>query len=455
MTKQSDSDGLADTFWKFFTSVKLSVFILLSLAVTSIIGTVIPQNENPILYLRKYGEFRFSLFNALDLFDMYHSLWFRFLLCMLTVNIVVCSINRLSVTWKIIFPKTPKFTINRFRKIKNRQEWTSNSTPETLKTAYAPYLEKRFKTFLVEPAENGYHLFAEKGRWTRLGVYVVHLSIMFMVIGGLIGSIFGFDGYVNIPEKESVSSIFLQNSEAKKELGFEIRCNDFNISFYDSGMPKEYRSSLSIIKNNKEVIKKEIIVNDPLRYSGINIFQSSYGQTPGNKLKVTFTERASDLKYEKQAVMGEPVKMPGNKGILRIEDFKNHFSYKGISIDNVYLCRIIPDTGKPEHIMIPVNSRFDAMRNGEFIIAIANADFKYYTGLQVTKDPGVPIVYMGFIFMIIGCYITFFMFHKKICVELTTAEGKTNVMVSGISGKNGPGMLSVTKRLANHLKRIN
>jgi len=461
MTKSSNSGGLTDIFWEFFSSVKLSVFILLSLAVTSIIGTVIPQNENPMLYLRQYGETLFPLFKAFDLFDMYHSWWFRFLLCMLTANIIVCSINRLSATWKIIFPKTPKFTINRFRKMKNRQEWTSNSAPETLKDIYAPYLTRRFKTFLVEPTETGYLLFAEKGRWTRLGVYVVHLSIIFLVIGGLIGSIFGFDGYVNIPEKESVTSIFLQSSNEKKELGFEIRCNDFNLSFYDSDMPqknrmpKEYRSSLSIIKDNKEVIKKDIIVNDPLRYAGINIFQSSYGQTPGNQLKITFTERSSGLVYEKQARMGESIDMPGNKSKLRIEDFKNHFPYMGVTIDKVYLCVLIPDTGKPEHIMIPANSRFDAMRNGEFIIAIANADFKYYTGLQVTKDPGVPIVYMGFIFMIIGCYITFFMFHKKICVELTRDGGKTNVMVSGISGKNRPGMQTVTRRLANHLKRIN
>ncbi len=460
MTKLSNSDGFTNTLWKFFTSVKLSVFILLSLAMTSIIGTLIPQNENPMLYLKKYGEFRFSLFKSLDLFDMYHSWWFRFLLCMLTVNIIVCSINRLTATWKIIFPKTPKFNINRFRKMKNRQEWTSTSTPETLKTAYETYLKKRFKTFLVEPAENGYRLFAEKGRWTRLGVYVVHLSIIFLIIGGLVGSIFGFDGYVNIPEHESISSIFLQNSKLKKELGFEIRCNDFNISFYDSDMrnrnrmPKEYRSDLSIIKNNKEVIKKEIIVNDPLRYAGINIFQSSYGQT-----------KASGLKYEKQAKMGQSIDMPGNTGTLKIEDFKSHFPYRGITLDNVYICVFTPKEGEPEHILIPENSRFDAMRNGDFIISIENlgnhlkitfteTGLKYYTGLQVTKDPGVPIVYTGFIFLIIGCYITFFMFHKKICVELTTAGGKTNVMVSGISEKNRPGMLSVTRRVANQLKHL-
>lgn len=452
---KSTSNGIADTLWKFFASVTLSVSILLSLAATSIIGTVIPQNQNPLMYHQKFGETLFTLFDALDIFDMYHSWWFRLLLCMLTVNIVVCSINRLSATWKIIFPKTPKFNINRFQKTKTRQEWTLADLPDKMKNLYEPYISKRFQTSRVESTENGYLIFGEKGRWTRLGVYAVHLSIILMVTGSLVGSIFGFDGYVNIPEEESISKIFLRNNKTEKELGFEVRCNDFNVSFYESGLPKEYRSSLSILKKGQEVVKKDIIVNDPLRYNGINFFQSSYGKIPGNQLKVTFTERASGLVYEKQAALGDPVEMPGSKNILKIEDFRSNFSFRGVNIENVYICVILPDTGEPEHIIIPANSRFDVMRKGDFIISIAHADFKYYTGLQVTNDPGVPLVYMGFLFMIIGCYITFFMLHQKVCIELTEVDGKTYVKVSGISGRNRHGMQSVINRLSNHLKRLN
>ncbi len=456
MVKSSNSGGFAHQLWAFFASVKLSVFILLSLAMTSIFGTVIPQNESPMLYHQKFGDVLFKLFNTLDIFDMYHSWWFRFLLCMLTINIIVCSINRLSSTWKIIFPKRPSFNINRFRKSKNRQQWSAQGSVEQVKESISPWISKRFGRFTVESSENGYLLFGEKNRWTRLGVYAVHLSILLMVAGGLAGSIFGFDGYVNIPEGESIDSVLLRGNQPEVKLNFKIKCDDFDLSFYkESKMPKRYRSRLSIIKGNQTVIQKDIIVNDPLRFEGINIFQSSYGKMPATQLNVTFTEKASGLIYNKKATMKSPVEMPGNSGTLIIEEFRPNFAFRGVNLANTFLCRMIPRQGDPQHIIISADfPRFDMMRQGDFIISISNTDFKYYTGLQVTKDPGVPIVYVGFLFMIIGCYVTFFMFHQKICVEISTDSGKTAVMAAGISEKNKPGMNVVIRKLSRQLQKL-
>ncbi|MDA3834120.1 MAG: cytochrome c biogenesis protein ResB [Spirochaetales bacterium] len=455
MTKSSNSDGLAHQLWKFFASVKLSVVILLSLAVTSVIGTVIPQNQNPMLYQQKFGDVLFKIFGTLEIFDMYHSWWFRLLLFLLTVNIIVCSANRLKATWKIIFPKKTAFKADRFRKAKNRRTWTAEDSPENLKNAYGPWLAKRYSRYAEQTSENGYLLFGEKGRWTRLGVYGVHLSIILLVAGGLTGSIFGFDGYVNIPEGEATDTILLQNQQPEIKLDFEIKCNDFEFTLYeDSGMPKEYRSSLSIIRDNQTVAEKDIVVNDPLRFEGINIFQSSYGKMPATELNVTFTETASGLIYNKEATIGAPIEMPGNAGTLIVEDFRPNFSFRGVNLTNVFFCRLIPAEGEPRHIIIPSDfPRFDAMRRGDFVISIADADFTYYTGLQVTKDPGVPMVYAGFLLMIIGCYITFFMFHQQVCVEITATGGKTTVMAAGISGKSRPGMTAVTRRLSNQLQK--
>lgn len=108
MREKEISADSSNKLWNFFASVRLTVIILLSLATTSVIGTIIPQNESPAAYFRQYGEFFYRLFNALDIFDMYHSWWFQFLLLLLTLNIVVCSINRLSSTWKIVFTKNPR-----------------------------------------------------------------------------------------------------------------------------------------------------------------------------------------------------------------------------------------------------------------------------------------------------------------------------------------------------------
>ncbi len=199
MNKETGSAGFTGRLWKLFASVRLTVVILLSLAVTSIIGTIIPQNERPEAYLKEYGEFFYRILSAFDIFDMYHSWWFQFLLLMLTINVVVCSIKRFSALWKIVFVKNPSFDISKFRNLSDKEEFTDNRSPEDLKKIYMPIVSRSFGYRRIEEADNGFCVFAEKGRWTRIGVYTVHFSVILLLIGGLIGSIFGFKGFVNIP----------------------------------------------------------------------------------------------------------------------------------------------------------------------------------------------------------------------------------------------------------------
>ena len=118
--------------WKFFVSVKLTVFLLLSLAATSVIGTVIPQNADPEVYFHKFGSFLFRLFEVLDIFDMYHAWWFQLLLFLLITNIVVCSIDRLSATWKLVFPRNLTFNLARFEKRKRKELFSVKRLPGEL-----------------------------------------------------------------------------------------------------------------------------------------------------------------------------------------------------------------------------------------------------------------------------------------------------------------------------------
>jgi len=182
------------------------VFLLLTLAATSIVGTLIPQNEDPAAYVQAYGDFVFRLFSTLGIFDMYHSWWFQSLLLLLTANIVVCSIDRLSATRNILFVKNPSFNVSKFRGLKNKETFDDDRSPEQLRKLYLPYFERVFRHSHLENTDKGFCLFGEKGCWTRLGVYTVHLSVILLLVGGLIGSIFGFDGFVNIPEGEAVTS---------------------------------------------------------------------------------------------------------------------------------------------------------------------------------------------------------------------------------------------------------
>jgi cytochrome c biogenesis protein len=446
---------------------------LLSLAVTSIIGTIVPQNANPTAYVKQYGEVFYKLFDRLGIFDMYHCWWFQILLIMLTINIIVCSIQRLSKTWKIIFPAQLSFNLSRFQKRANREEFVNEGALEQLRKEYALFLKQQFSHSVVERTKKGFCVFAEKMRWTRLGVYFVHLSVILLLMGGLIGSLFGFNGSVNIAEGESANSIWIRNSHEKHELPFTIRCDDFDVSFYDTGAPKEFRSTLTLLENGKPVLTENIIVNDPLRYKGINMFQASYGQLPPEapeidpdlEVSLNLLSRESGMQYQHKAKLGQVVELPEGKGEFVLKEFQPALEFGNMKLGETFIGFLTPPQGEPTKIVLPVKyARFDTMRKGAIVISITNdtKDFhaghdhkvRYYTGLQVNHDPGVWVVYAGFLIMIIGCYITFFISHQQVCIEVIKSGKKNRVFISGIANKNKLGMQNKIKKLTQRLKRV-
>ena len=454
MKHGSEKSQAGNKAWNFFASVKLTVALLLSLAFTSIIGTLIPQNKDISFYHMEYGEIT-HLLASLGIFDMYHAWWFQFLILLMAVNIIVCSVDRLSGTWKIVFHKKGIFSKGRFRKHPSRIEFEATRSPEELKTIFRPLVSKGFSFFKTETVENGFVLLAERRRWARLGVYVVHLSILVLLTGALTGSFFGFDGYANIPEGGETDLIRMRDSEKTLKLDFKIRCDDFDVSFYKTGAPKEYRSKLSIVENGVVALTKEIIVNDPLNYKGIRMFQSSYGRIPSKHVAISFAMAESGMVYTQRMAMGETIQVPENMGTFTAKSFSNAFNFRGHNIGASYTGVFTPKKGPPVEVTLPLNfPSFDKMRRDSVIISVAGEDKQYYTGLQVTNDPGVVIVYIGFIMMIIGFYISFFMYHEQLFVEIkeiTNGDKKSAVTVAGISNKN---MLGIRRKVETLSKRL-
>ena len=462
MKTEDDAHSASNRIWRFFISVRLTVAVLLTLAATSIIGTLVPQNADPQDYVRAYGELLYRVFYVLDIFDMYHSWWFQLLLLLLTANIVACSIDRLSSLWKTIFVKTPAFRLSAFQRLPNREAFTVDGAPDHIKEGYAAAVSRSFTYSRTETTDTGFCIFAEKGRWTRLGAYIVHFSVVCLLIGGLIGSIFGFDGFVNIPEGETVQTVRLNGGVAEKPLDFAIRCDDFEVSFYDTGAPKEFRSSLVILEDGKEVLKKEIIVNDPLRYRGINIFQSSYGKMPGDLkakaekgIELSLTSNASGMVYREKVFLGKPLTLPEGGGTFTPREMLPSYLFMGQrDLGETLVGELVSPEGEKTEIKLPVRfSRFDKMRkDARFVMAVTEAaEERYYTGLQVTNDPGVPLVYLGFVMMILGCIVTFFMSHERLCIEVAGRGARTAVTVYGTSGKNRSGMEETVRQVARRL----
>ncbi len=452
--------------WRFLASVRLTVVLLLSLAATSIIGTLIPQNESPAAYLRAFGPLRYRLLEALDLFDMYHAWWFQALLLLLVANIVVCSVDRLSGSAGLIFTRRPNYRIDRFRQSTCRVSFDAPRPPAALADTLAGAIDRRYGRLKIDSAETARLIFAERWRWTRLGVYVVHASVVILVLGGLIGAIFGFEGHVNIPEGQSADTIILRHGQASLKLPFAIRCNDFQLSLYPNGAPKEYRSNLSLLRDGAVIHEKEIIVNDPLRFEGINIFQSSYGKIPPRldeplaavpeKIELEMTAAATGHAVREQVRIGDSVPLPDALGSVTIDEFLSMAEFMGQPIGPAIGATITHPGEEPLVVVLPLRfPGFDKMRRGKVALAVrAPATMPaehYYTGLQVTRDPGVGVVYTGFVLMILGCLVTFFMAHEQVCIDIQARRHGSTVTVYGVTHRNKMALQRRLDRLGHDL----
>ncbi len=454
---------ISEKIWQFFCSVKLTVITLVLLAGTSIIGTVILQNGSQSEYLRLYGEAFYKIIKAFKFDDMYNAWWFLSLIIILCINIVVCSIERLSITWKIIFPKKIKFSAERFRRQKSLETFTINKDFASVSANCETFLYRvigkvkvKVKVKVIkELTSNSTIMFAEKGRWTRLCVYVVHSSILLLLIGALIGAVFGFKAQLNLDEGKTSDQAVIFKTKEHVNLGFSIKCNTFDVKFYDTGAPEEFKSNLTIIENGKASFTKDILVNHPLRYKGINIFQASYGTAVPDSAVIEIT-RLSDKNITTVAIkVGEEIKLQEDKGIFKLEGFLPHFDFRGHNLGETFVGRVTLEENNSFQIAMPVKfPTFDKMRKGQFAFVVKDFEKKHYTGLQITKDPGVWYVYAGFILMIIGCWITFFMSHESYFIEIKKQSNMSSkVTVSGITNRNNYGMRLKIKKYAVKLEK--
>jgi cytochrome c biogenesis protein len=285
-------------------------------------------------------------------------------------------------------------------------------------------------------------------------VYVVHASVLLLLAGALIGAVFGFKASVRIDEGKQTGRVFESKTREPIDLDFIIRCNEFEVSFYDTGAPEEFRSSLTIIENGQESFTTDIRVNHPLRYKGINIFQSSYGTATPDAVVMRIVDNTSNAEVTRDMRIGDTVDLPDQAGQFTLQGFLPHFEFRGRDLGETFFGLVTPAGETGFQIGMPVRfPTFDKMRKGRFTFAVDEFEKRYYTGLQVTRDPGVWYVYAGFILMILGCWVTFFMSHQSVLLALVPLDnGRTRLILSGKTSRNTRNMNLKLKTMADRLE---
>lgn len=351
---------------KLFRSVKLTIFLLCAIILISIIGTVIPQNQNPQEYIEHYGEGNYLLLNKLGLFDIYRSWLFLALLFLLSLNLIYCLSSR-------------------------------------------PILKRKF-----------------------LGFTLTHLGFIIILLGAIVGAVFGEKGYIQIYEGQSLNG-FMNRSGEKINLPFTVFLEKFSLEYYDSGTQK---LSVKVLDKN---VEKELPVNFNQKYdiAGTNYYveierylpdfaidttskqafsRTNQANNPALLVKITSPTRTGlpnplgegpspKGQTEERWVFGRFPEMQFNQqdknielayyaGAGEIKDFKSKINI----LENNQI--VLTKTIEVNH---PLN-----YKGYYFYQASYDSQNLKWSGLQVAKDPGVGIVYSGFAFIIFGLIINFY-----------------------------------------------
>ena len=180
---QKDEKGFFSSLWDSLTSLRLTIALLIILAVASIFGTVIPQNASPGEYLQFYKPATYRILKILGFLEMYHAWWFTFLLALLSSNLVACSLKRFRATWRFFSNAQESLEEAQWKALPLSKAFSRKGLPADSLPRVQEALSHIFRTPKVTKDSQACRLFAEKERLSRLGVYFIHLSVLVILAG--------------------------------------------------------------------------------------------------------------------------------------------------------------------------------------------------------------------------------------------------------------------------------
>ena len=214
------------------------------------------------------------IWESLGFTHIYSTFYFRLLLGLLCLNLVVCSVQRFrGIYLKTFKPGLPGDSANIPQKVCRELEGNNFG----LKQAVRKTLRTRGYFLKMEDNEGGWNFVGIKRRWGHWGSLITHLAFIILIFGALIGSFSGFKGFLiaAVGTTNPIQAVEVQKGRVSEN--FSVRINSFEPRFLPNGERENWYTDLSIINNNgKEVARQTISTNHPFTYNGITFYQSSW-----------------------------------------------------------------------------------------------------------------------------------------------------------------------------------
>jgi cytochrome c biogenesis protein len=443
---------------EFFNSVKLAIFLLLIITLASILGTLIPQNRGLAEYLARYGQWA-NLFHRLQLTKLYQSSWFIALLSLFALNIIVCTLTRLRPKLRKAFKPKLEIKAKQITTLKIKEKFKRNAGLDRAKKELEKELRSRHYRLQEAEGENKTFILARKRILGWFGADVVHLGILIILAGGIISGAGRVRKDLTFAEGKILDF---------QEAGFKLRLDKFETEYYPNGMVKDWKSTLTVIEDEKPILSKVVEVNHPLTYKGFVFYQSSYGWNWTNTSVGIWVRKRKDPSFLRKVEMkvGQRLRLEGENVQISVKHFIPDF----IINDRNEITSRSPQPNNPaafiegwdgdEKIMsgwiflkFPDFARIHSQKETDLSFELKDFKADQLSVIEAAQDPGVNLIWAGCTLLMIGLAFAFYWPPREIKVILEESQGKTEITAGGIASKSKEALQSEFEKIMTSLRR--
>jgi cytochrome c biogenesis protein len=442
-----DANSVSRKTWQKLSSIKTGVVLLITVVMLSAAGTIVLQRPvtEPDEMQRAYSPQVLRILDAVGLTDVFHAWWFVTLMLLVSVSIVAASVERFPNAWRC-YARPYKYPDKNFRRALPAQKQIPVAEEEAALSAAERTLHSlRFKPERLVHS-NHFSLFAERNRFSEMAVYIVHASLLLIFFGGIVDALWGWRGFVTLTKGQQSSVVELRGNK-QKSLPFAVRCDGAGQENYPDGTPRKWWSRLAVVQDGRELQRKQIVVNDPLVFSGIRFYQSSYGPT-GKIDKLLLSAKATDGAGEKQDLalaVNETAALDADTTVQLAEFIPDYVVGDGQvyarsnAVENPAAHLIVTSrkSGKHVNFWLPALEGFAENAQSPYQFEAVDLKLGYFTGLEVSHEPGQWAVWTGVALMGVGLTLVFYVAHTRFwAVPVREANGKLTLWIGGTANRN-------------------
>ncbi len=450
--------------WQTLSSIKTGVVLIILVVIFSAAGTVILQRSmtDPDDMQHAYSPAMLRFLDATGLTDVFHTRWFVALMILVSLSIIAASVQRFPNAWRF-FARPYKSPDDGFRRVLPTQAQIAIADEEQGLSAAERVL--RHMGFKVERIvrTDSFSLFSERSRISEMAVYIVHASLLLIFLGGIVDALYGWRGFVTLTPGSSGNQVEVMKGGART-LPFSIRCDGTGEETYTDGTPKRWWSKLAVVENGHEISRKEIAVNDPLVYHGVRFYQATYGRTGKLDHLVLDATPASGggNPQEISLAMKQTVALDADTDVQLVEFIPDYVFQDGQvyarsnDVVNPAVHMIVTSRSKNASINVWLPEIPGIAENASSPYTFDPKDLKtgFYTGLQVSHEPGQWAVWAGVVLMAIGLTFVFYVIHVRFwVVPAHDSSGRLVLWVGGTANRNRDAFETTFKKLVEQIQK--